>query len=148
MIESQTPGNFIRCIGCCCKDCDEIRKYRKTLANKKLETKVHEVTTTTPPPPLEVHVNICDGDGFQVKKEFLINYTDLGCQVKVLDIGALVSLAGTKWLEQYLGEFDLTIEEMESSPCHQVFQFGPIKRYFSTLMVKIPVIGMTGEMMY
>ena len=64
MIESWTPGNFIRCIGCCCKDCDEIRKYRKTLANKKLGTKVHEVTTTTPPPPLEVHVNICDGDGF------------------------------------------------------------------------------------
>ena len=83
--------------------------------------KVHEVTTSTPPPPLEVHVNICDGDGFKVKEEFLINYTDLGCQVKVLDIGALVSLAGTKWLEQYLWEIDLTIEEMESSPCHQVF---------------------------
>ena len=58
----------------------------------------------------------------------------------VLDIGAPVSLAGSKWLEQYLEEFDLTIEEIESSPFHQVFKFGPSKRYLSTLMVKIPVI--------
>ena len=50
-----------------------------------------------------------------------INYIDLECEVMVRDIGAPVSLAGTKWLEQYLEEFDLTIEEMESSPCHQVF---------------------------
>ena len=95
---------------------------------------------TMPPPPPEVHVNLCDGEGFKVKEEFLINYTDLGHQVMVLDIGAPVSLAGIKWLEQYLGEFDLTIEEMESFLCHQVFKFGPSKRYLSTKMVEIPII--------
>ena len=51
-----------------------------------------------------------------------------------------VNLAGSQWLEQYLGEFYFTIEEIESSPCHQFFKFGPSKRYLSTSMVKIPVI--------
>ena len=54
-----------------------MRKYFKTLATKKVETRVHEVTTTTPPPPYKVHVNLCDGEGFKVKEESLINYTDL-----------------------------------------------------------------------
>ena len=58
----------------------------------------------------------------------------------VLDISALVSLAETKRLEQYLGDFNLTIEEIELSPCHQFFKFGPSKRYLSSLMVQIPVI--------
>ena len=73
-------------------------------------------------------------------EEFLINYTDLGHQVMILDLEAPVSLAGIQWLEQYLGEFDLTIEEMESLPCHQIFTFGPSKRYLSKSIVEIPVI--------
>ena len=117
-----------------------MRKYFKTLADKKVETRVHEVTTTTPPPPPEVHINLCDREGFKVREDFLINYTDLGCQIIVLDISALVSLAETKRLEQYLGDFNLTIEEIELSPCHQFFKFGPSKRYLSSLMVQIPVI--------
>ena len=95
-----------------------MRKYCKTVADKKGETKTHKVTMSMPPPPPEVHVNLCDGEGFKVQKEFLINYTDLGCQVMVLDISAPVSLAEIKWLEQYLGEFNLTIEDIETSPCH------------------------------
>ena len=117
-----------------------MRKYFKTLTDKKVETRVHEVTTTTPPPPPEVHINLCDREGFKVREDFLINYTDLGCQIMVLDISALVSLAETKRLEQYLGDFNLTIEEIELSPCHQFFKFGPSKRYLSSLMVQIPVI--------
>ena len=50
----------------------------------------------------------------------------------VLDIGAPVSLAGIQWLKQYLEEFDLTIDEMES--CNQFFKLGPSKRYLSTMM--------------
>ena len=70
-------------------------------------------------------------EGFKFKVEFLINYTDQGHQVMVLEIGAPVSLAGKKWLEQYLGEFYVTIEEMESSLCNQVFKFGQSEIYFS-----------------
>ena len=50
-----------------------MRKYFKTLADKKVETKVQEVTTTMLPLPPEVHVNHFDGKGFKVKEEFLIN---------------------------------------------------------------------------
>ena len=63
----------------------------------------------------------------------------------IIDMGALVSLAGIQWLEQYLGEFDLTIEEMESSPCHQIFTFGPSKRYLSKSIVKIPIIMLRND---
>ena len=65
---------------------------------------------------------------------------DLRWQVMILDLGAPVSLAGIQWLKQYLGEFDLTIEEMKSFPCHQIFTFGPSKRYLSKSIVEIPVI--------
>ena len=73
-------------------------------------------------------MNLCDGRDFRVTEEFLINYMDIGRQVTILDLGAPVSLKGIQWLKQYLGEFDLTIEELKSSPCHQVFTFGPSKR--------------------
>ena len=81
-------------------------KYVKTLSEKKEKVKVAEVTMEN-----EVNVYLCNGESLLVKEEFLINYPDLGDgQVIVLDLGAPVSLAGTKWLRQYLEEFDLTIE--------------------------------------
>ena len=40
----------------------------------------------------EVNVNLYDG--FSVMEELLVNYTDKGEQVMILDIGALVSLSG------------------------------------------------------
>ena len=49
----------------------------KTVTDKKRETNVNEVTTAT---ANEVNVNLCNGEGFMVKEEFLINYTDLGFQ--------------------------------------------------------------------
>ena len=45
------------------------------------------------------------------------------------DSGVLVSLAGVTWMTLYLKEFDLTIEEMKSTKCSQLFRFGPSKRY-------------------
>ena len=58
----------------------------------------------------------------------------------ILDIGAPVSLAGVAWMTQYLKEFDLTIKEMESVECEQVFRFGPSKRYVSQTMIELPVL--------
>ena len=100
---------------------------------------MNEVTAVAPD-TTELNVNLCDGGDFRVKEEFLINYTDIGHQVMILDLGTPVSLAGILWFDQYLSEFDLTIEEMESSPCHQVFKCGPSKRYLRKSIVKIPVI--------
>ena len=61
-------------------------------------------------------VNLCN-EGFNLSEEFLVNYTDLGRQIMILDIGAPVSLAGVAWMTQYLKKFDLTIEEMKSVEC-------------------------------
>ena len=43
----------------------------------------------------EVNVNLFDGEGFLVTEELLVNYTDLGVEMMVLDLGPPVSLAGT-----------------------------------------------------
>ena len=44
-------------------------------------------------------VNLCE-EAFSLSEEFLVNYTDLGRQMMILDIGALVRLAGVSWLTQ------------------------------------------------
>ena len=74
-----------------------MREHTKTVAEN---IKVNEATAV-PVAPAELNVNFCHGD-FRVIEEFLINYTDLGCQIMILDWGAPVSLAGVQWLEQYL----------------------------------------------
>ena len=91
---------------------------------------MNKVTTT---------VNLCE-EGFTLSEEMLVNYTDLGRQMMILDIGAPVSLAGVSWMTQYLQEFDLTIGEMKSTDCNQVFRFGPSKCYVSQTMVELPVL--------
>ena len=59
----------------------------------------------------------------------------------ILDPGAPVSLVGRSWLSKYLAEFDLKIEDMESSACFQVFWFGGIdKKHESKLLVELPLI--------
>ena len=88
----------------------------------------------------ENNVKLCEGEGFDIMEEFVVNYSDLGEKVMIVDSGAPVSLVGSKWLHQYLEEFGLTVEEMESLACKEVFRFGPSKRYLSTLMVEIPLI--------
>ena len=69
-----------------------------------------------------------------------MNYTDLGRQIIILDIGAPVRLAGVAWMTQYLKEFNLTIEEMKSVECEQVFRFGPSKRYVRQTMIELLVL--------
>ena len=52
-----------------------MRRYYKTLADKKVVTKVHEIIV----PPPEVHVNLCDGEeelNAVVKRE-IITHSDL-----------------------------------------------------------------------
>ena len=58
----------------------------------------------------------------------------------ILDLGAPVSLAGKEWMEQYLRDHELELNEMKMSECHQVFRFGPSKQYVRKRMVELPVI--------
>ena len=44
-------------------------------------------------------VNLCE-EGFSLSEEFLVNYTDLGRLMMIIDIGAPVRLAGVSWLTQ------------------------------------------------
>ena len=86
----------------------------------------------------ELNVQLCDG--FQLDEEILVNFTEKGKQVMILDLGAPVSLAGKEWMEQYLKDHELELNEMRMSECHQIFRFGPSKQYVSTKMVELPVI--------
>ena len=58
----------------------------------------------------------------------------------ILDIGASVSLAEISGMEQYLQEFGLTIEQMNSVPCHQPFVVGPLRRYISKSLVELLIL--------
>ena len=51
-----------------------------------------------------------------------------------------MSLAGISWMEQYLQEFGLTIEHMNCFSCHQLFTFGPSRRYISKSLVEFPIL--------
>ena len=42
----------------------------------------------------------------------------------ILDIGALVSVAGVSWMTLFLKEFGLMVEEIKSIEWDQVFRFG------------------------
>ena len=86
----------------------------------------------------ELNVQLCDG--FQLDKEILVNFTEKGKQVMILDLGAPVSLAGKEWMEQYLKDHELELNEMKMSECHQIFRFGTSKQYVSRRMVELPVI--------
>ena len=83
-------------------------------------------------------VNLCEG--YEMDEEILVNYTEKGKQVMILDIGAPVSLSGKEWMEQYLREHGLKMEDIKKHGCSQVFRFGPSKRYESTEMVELPLL--------
>ena len=102
--------------------------------------KVHEVSTES-----STTVNLCSQElDVAEEMEMTIKYTykDTGRRLMILDIGAPVSLAGISWMEQYLQEFGLTIEQMNSVPCNQPFIFGPSRRYTSTSLVELPILVM------
>ena len=100
------------------------------MLEKLSTTKVHKVSTQD---TSVKSVNLCCQD-IAEEMELNINYTykDSGRQLMILDCGAPVSLAGISWMEQYLQEFKLTIDQMSSTPCNQLFVFGPSRRYIST----------------
>merc|ERR1712112_324293 len=102
-------------IGCKCEDCEKMRKTAK-----------------------ELNVNWCEE--FTVNEEILVNFTEKGKQVMILDLGAPVSLAGNEWMNQYLKDHGLELKDLKSSKCYQKFRFGPSKQYVSRLMVELPVI--------
>ena len=60
----------------------------------------------------------------------------------ILSIGAPVSIDGVSWMTQYLKEFNLTIKDMKSMKCNQLFVFGPSRRYLSQTLVELPVLVM------
>ena len=78
---------------------------------------------------VEVSVNLCEE--YTMNEEFLVNYSEKGKQIMILDIGALVSLAGMKWMTQYLKEYNMEINDLKTSDCHQVFRFVPSRQYVS-----------------
>ena len=43
-------------------------------------------------------------------------------------------------MEQYLQEFNLTIDQMSSTTCNQQFVFGPSRRYVSTSKIDLPIL--------
>ena len=67
-------------------------------------------------------------------------YKDSGRELMILDCGAPVSLAGISWMEQYLQEFNFSIDQMSSTTCNQPFVFGPSRRYVSTSKVDLPIL--------
>merc|ERR1712112_44445 len=80
--KSKENGEFKNCIGCKCEACVKMRKNAQ-----------------------ELTANFCEG--YNMKEEFLVNYTEKGKQVMILDIDAPVSLAGKEWMTQYLKEHGL-----------------------------------------
>ena len=72
--------------------------------------------------------------------DYMVNYAVGEKRVVVLDIGALVSLVGRKWVEEYLGENEKDIQNLKSQVCEQGFKFGPSKSCMSREMVELPVV--------
>ena len=86
----------------------------------------------------ELNVQLCDE--YDLNEEILVNYTEKGKQVMILDLGAPVSLAGKEWMTQYLREHGLEIKDMKTQECYQIFRFGPCRQYTSNIMVELPMI--------
>ena len=115
----------LRCRGCTCPKCKQLTvdtRDIKMMLEKLSIAKVHEVSTDR----AVKTVNLCRQD-LPEEMELSINYAykDSGQQMMILDCGAPVSLAGISWMEQYLQEFNLTIDQMTSNACKQPFVFGP-----------------------
>ena len=58
----------------------------------------------------------------------------------ILDLGASVSVAGNEWMNKYLKDHNLGLENLEVYKCHQIFKFGPSRQYISKEMVNLPII--------
>ena len=83
---------------------------------------------------------MCSCVTVELDEEILVNYTEKGKQVMILDLGAPVSLAGEEWMDQYLKDHELEVGDMKTLECYQIFRFGPSMQYMSKKMVELPVI--------
>merc|ERR1712239_103001 len=92
----ENKREYRNCIGCKCVDCEKMRKNAKEL-------------------------NVNWYEEYKLNEEILVNYTEKGKQVMILDLGAPVCLAGKEWMEQYLIDHELELNEMKMSECHQYF---------------------------
>merc|ERR1712243_248943 len=91
----------------------------------------------------ELNVNWCEEfklSAFVPNEEILVNFTEKGKQVMILDLGAPVSLAGNEWMNQYLREHGLEIGDLKQSECYQIIRFGPSKQFVSKIMVELLII--------
>ena len=87
-----------------------------------------------------------------VKEEVIINGCNtfvvnnkMGTKIMILDPGAPVSLARRPWLDQYLKEFDLKIQNMVSSNCCQVLRLGGINKRNKKNSYRITISGKMNE---
>merc|ERR1712115_733886 len=106
------------CRSCKCEDCEKPRHFTK-----------------------ELKINWCQN--ITVNEEIVVNFTEKGKQVMILDLGAPVSVAGTEWMNQCLKDHNLELENLEVYKCHQIFKFGPSRQYISKKMVDLPIIVRT-----
>ena len=86
---------YKNCIGCKFEDCKKMRQSAK-----------------------EMNVQLCDG--FQLDEEILVNYTEKGTQVMILDLGTPMSLAGKEWIDQYLKDPELEIGDKK---CRNIIKY-------------------------
>ena len=102
---------------------------------EKLDVKIVD---KVPDPPAVVNLY----EEVLIGEDLMINYTykDFGRQMMILYIGAPVSIYGVPWMEQYLEEFGLRIDDKKPVKCHQPFMFGRRGTYVSTTLVEVPVL--------
>ena len=130
----------MRCRGCRCTKCTQLlvdTKDIKLMLEKLRSAKVLEIKTEAAVKTVNLF-----GQDLPEALELSINhaYKDSGRQLMILDCRALVSLAGVSWMEQYLQEFNPTIDQMTSTECRKPFVFGPSKRYISTSRIDLPIL--------
>merc|ERR1711895_143548 len=70
------------CRSCKCEECKNLRQFAK-----------------------ELKINWCQN--MIMNEEIVVNYTEKGKQVMILDLGAPVSVTGTEWMNQYLKDHNL-----------------------------------------
>ena len=86
----------------------------------------------------ELKINWCQN--ITVNEEIIVNFTENRKQVMILDLEAPVSVAGTEWMNKYLKDHNLELENLEVYECHQKFKFGPRRQYISKEIVYLPII--------
>merc|ERR1711989_14691 len=88
----ENKKEYRNCIGCKCVDCEKMRKNAK-----------------------ELSVNWCEEyklSAFVPNEEILVNFTEKGKQVMILDLEAPVSLAGNECMNQYLKDHGLELKDL------------------------------------